>query len=41
MFGSQESRQDRPQAGFERNKILIMQEFKPGRNAIQPHYGLR
>ena len=41
MFGSQEYRQDRPQAGFEKDNILNLQEFRPGRSAIQRHYGLR
>ena len=41
MFGSQESCQDRPQAGFEKDNILNMQEFRPGRSAMQRHCDLR
>ena len=37
MFGSQDFRQDRSQAGFERAKLLNMQEFRPGRSAMQWH----
>ena len=41
MFGSQEFCQDRPQAGFERDKLLNMQEIRPGRSALQWHCVLR
>ena len=41
MFGSQESHQDRPQAGFKKDNTLNMQEFRPGCSAMQRHCGLR